>query len=133
MHSLTTGLVTAVSRPVIFATSSSAETLEEAIHEQASDDHAANCGRGTVKGLKKGGDSFLAVRTGPRADHRTIGELHNGDRVWIIDGRDDWYGVIVPGGLVDHAEACRRLGPRRKLPGSGLGWVSGRWIGAIYP
>ena len=136
MHSFRTGFLTAVSFPVllaIFAPSASAETLDVPIYEDASDGQAANCGGGTVMGLKKGGDGFLAVRTGPGANYRKIGELHNGDRVSIIETRDGWYGVIVPGGSVDQTDACRRAGPRRKLSGSGLGWVSGRWIGDIYP
>lgn len=136
MPSFVTGCPTAASLLfllAICATSTSAGTLDVPIYEQASDGQAANCGGGTVMGLKTGGDGFLAVRTGPGADYRKIGELQNGDRVAIIEERGGWYGVIVPGGSVDQTDACRRSGPRRKLSGSGLGWVSGRWIGDIYP
>ena len=136
MQSFRTGFLKAVSLHVLLAllaASASAETLDVPIYEPASDGRAANCGVGTVMGLKKGGDGFLAVRTGPGANYRKIGELHNGDQVSIIEERGGWYSVIVPGGSVDQADACRRVGPKRKLSGSGLGWVSGRWIGDIYP
>lgn len=101
------------------------------IDEPAGDGQAATCGAGTVMGLKKGGDGFLAVRTGPGANGRTIRERHNGKRASFIDGRDGWHGVIVPGGSVDRVDACRRVGS--KPSGSDLGRVSGRWIGDIYP
>ena len=62
MHSFRTGFLTAVSLPVLLALaapSASAETLDVPIYEPASDGQAANCGGGTVMGLKKGGDGFL--------------------------------------------------------------------------
>lgn len=115
------------------ATPSAAQALDVPIHESASDGQAANCAVGTVMGLKADGDGFLAVRTGPDANYRKIGELHNGDRVTIFEGRDGWYGVLVPNGHIDQGDACRRVGPERRLSGSGLGWVHGRWIGNIIP
>lgn len=110
-----------------------AQGLDVPIHEQASDGQAANCSAGTVMGLKAGGDGFLAVRTGPGSNYRRLGELHNGDRVTIFEGRDGWLAILVPGGQVSPADACQRVGPRRQLSGSGLGWVHGRWIGDIIP
>jgi len=110
-----------------------AQGLDVPIFEHASDGQAANCSVGTVMGLKAGGDGFLAVRTGPGASYRKIGELHNGDRVTIFEERDGWYGVLIPGGRVSPSDACGRVGPRRQLSGSGLGWVHGRWIGDIIP
>lgn len=115
------------------AAAPAAVALDVPIYESETDGQAANCGMGTVMGLKAGGDGFLAVRSGPGAGYRKLGELHNGDRVMIIDGRDGWLGIVVPGGRVDQRDYCARVGPKRKLSGSGLGWVSGKWIGDIIP
>jgi hypothetical protein len=110
-----------------------AAALDVTIHEYASDGEAANCSAGTVMGLKAGGDGFLAVRAGPGAAYAKIGELYNGDRITIFEGSGDWLGVLVPDGEIDQADACGRVGPRRPLSGSGLGWVHRRWVGDIIP
>lgn len=110
-----------------------AQTLDVPIYEEETDGQAANCAGGTVMGLKADGDGFLAVRTGPGAKYRKIGELHNGDRVTIFGGQDGWLAVLVPNGQIDQRDACQRVGPQRRLSGSGLGWVHGRWVGDIIP
>ena len=110
-----------------------AQGLDVPIYEFESDGEAANCGAGTVMGLKAGGDGFLAVRTGPGASYRKIGELRNGDRVTIFGAQGDWLTVLVPGGKVSPDDACQRVGPKRQLSGSGLGWVHKRWVGNIIP
>jgi hypothetical protein len=117
----------------LLATPSAAQALDVPIYEQESDGQAANCGDGKVMGLKEGSDGFLAVRTGPGSNYRKIGELHNGDHVTTIDYKNGWYGVLVPRGRIDQKDACERVGPKRRLSGSGLGWVHGRWIGDIIP
>lgn len=110
-----------------------AQTLDVPIYEAETDGQAANCAAGTVMGLKANGDGFLAVRTGPGSKYRKIGELHNGDRVTIFGGQSDWLAVLVPNGQLDQNDACGRVGPKRRLSGSGLGWVHSRWVGDIIP
>ena len=110
-----------------------AQQLDVPIHEYESDGQAANCSQGTVMGLKTDGDGFLAVRSGPGSNYRKLGEVHNGDRLTIFEGRDGWYGIAVPGGQIDQADVCQRVGPRRQISGRGLGWVHGNWVGNIIP
>lgn len=110
-----------------------AQALDVPIFEQESDGEAANCSVGTVMGLKAGGDGFLALRSGPGAGYRKLGELYNGDRVTIFEGRDGWLAVAAPGTRVSPADACSRVGPRRQLSGEGLGWAHGGWVGDIIP
>ena len=45
----------------------------------------------------------------------------------------DWLAVLVPGGRIDQADACQRVGPRRQISGAGLGWAHRNWIGDIIP
>lgn len=110
-----------------------AQGLDVPIYEWETDGQAANCGAGNVMGLKAGGDGFLAVRSGPGSGYRQLGALHNGDRVTIFGGDGDWLAVLVPGGQIDQGDACARVGPRRVLSGSGLGWVHRNWVGDIIP
>jgi hypothetical protein len=110
-----------------------AQHLDVPIFEAKSDGEAANCMAGTVMGLKAGGDGFLAVRSGPGAEYPKLGEIHNGDRVTIFEGSGDWWGILVPDGRLRQGDACARVGPRRQVSGSGLGWVHGKWIGNIIP
>lgn len=110
-----------------------AQGLDVPIFEHESDGEAANCGVGTVMGLRADGDGFLAVRSGPGSQFLKLGEVHNGDRVTIFGGQGDWLAIAVPGGQVDQDNVCARVGPRRQLSGSGLGWVHKNWIGDIIP
>lgn len=110
-----------------------AQGLDRAIFEHESDGQAANCSAGTVMGLRADGDGFLAVRSGPGSDFRKLGEVRNGDRVTILDAEGEWLAILVPGGRIDQADACQRVGPRRQVSGPGLGWVHGNWIGDIIP
>lgn len=78
------------------------------------DAEAACFGMGEVMGLNPAGDGFLAVRTGPGANHRKIGEVHNGDRVGIYARRGDWFAIS--------------FGPDQRL-----GWAHGNWLGNFIP
>ncbi|AUH33223.1 SH3 domain-containing protein [Paracoccus tegillarcae] len=111
----------------------SAQQLDVPIFEHESDGQAANCSAGTVMGLKADGDGFLSIRSGPGGNYRKLGELHNGDRITIFNGSGEWLGIAIPGGQIDQGNACQRVGPRRQLTGSGLGWVHSNWVGDIIP
>lgn len=73
------------------------------------DDQAAGCLFARVGGLDPKGDGFLAVRSGPGANHRKIDELHNGDEVRPCERKGQWSGI-------SYGE------PRRK------GWVHRNWL-----
>ena len=110
-----------------------AQQLDVPIFEFESDGQAANCSAGTVMGLKPSGDGFLSVRSGPGAKYRKLGEVYNGNRLSIFGGEGDWLAILMPSGRLDQADACARVGPRRQLTGSGLGWVHRNWVGDIIP
>ena len=117
----------------LFPTVLPAQGLDRPVFEHESDGQAANCSAGTVMGLRADGDGFLAVRSGPGSDFRKLGELSNGDRVTIFGAEGDWLAVLVPGGRIDQADACQRVGSRRQISGAGLGWAHRNWIGDIIP
>jgi len=57
---------------------------------------------GVVRGLSSNynpatGSGFLAVRAGPTTSATQIGELFNGDRVWIIRRQGNWYRIDADG------------------------------------
>ena len=75
------------------------------------DRRQAGCASSTVAGLDPGGDGFLAVRTGPGADHQKIGELRNGDVVRTCDARGAWVAVVY--GPVARKGGCTADGSGR--------------------
>ncbi len=118
---------------MIFAGGAAAQGLDVPIHEMAGDGQAATCGISEVSGLKPGGDGFLALRSGPGAKYRKLGELHNGDRVTEIERRGDWVGIAVSKAGVKERDLCGNNGPKRQITGRGLGWVHGNWLKYLYP
>lgn len=91
----------------------------------AGDGQMANCSSGIVRGLKPGGDGFLAVRAGPGTSHRMLDRLHNGESVWLCDQRGDWVGIVYG------REDCGTEGSGPEHPYTGscrAGWAHGRWI-----
>lgn len=111
----------------------SAQQLDVPVTEQEGDGQAATCGLSEVRGLKSGGDGFLAIRSGPGANYAKIGELHNGDRVNQFTGQGDWVGIATSEGIIDQPGVCANNGPARNLSGSGLGWVHSNWLLWIAP
>ncbi|MEH6420244.1 hypothetical protein [Pseudomonas sp. CGJS7] len=92
------------------------------------------CGSlGEVRGLKPGGDGFLAVRAGPGASYLLLDKLGNGRQVYVCRTRGRWVSVVYAaagsntaqaGCGVSSAIAQARVyrGPCRS------GWVHSDWI-----
>lgn len=123
-NGLAAGLVLAASA---FIPAGHAKDLKVPIIERAQED-LDTCALGQVRRLKKQGDGFLAVRTGPASKFRKIDELHNGDRVWIFDQRGEWLGVAY--GVKELS--CSPIEQDRLLPDHGKsGWIHGNWVDVI--
>lgn len=76
------------------------------------------CSVGTVSGTDSG--NALSVRSGPGSGHGVIGKIKMGDRVWIFDGNNGWYGVVYGARNVD----CSPIPSDRPYEGPGnTGWV----------
>ena len=73
-----------------------------------------------VHGLNPRGDGFLAIRTGPGANHRQIGSLYNGDFAYLDRGC---------GGNWCHADSFERSNGQRL---NFSGWIHKRWC-RLYP
>ncbi len=95
-----------------------AQQLDVAIRIPPDDGQAAACASSRVEGLDPNGDGFLAVRTGPGTGYVRIGELREGDVVYVCDARDPWMGVLFEY-------------PRAGLPMPAGGWVHERWLKAL--
>ncbi|CTQ47602.1 SH3 domain-containing protein [Roseibium aggregatum] len=120
---------------VVFPLLAVADDLDVVIYEQGGDGQIAECWLGAVSGLKKGGDGFLAVRSGPGTTYRKMDELYNGDHVLVYDGSADgkWLGVIYGRGqeVVDNSNyGCGYVGQgQRPLPYPGKkGWIHSNWV-----
>lgn len=86
------------------------------------------CALGSIIGLKEGGDGFLAVRSGPGTEYNKIGELNNGDRIWLFDQKGQWIGIIHH---VDEV-SCGPIKSDRIVPHEGRkGWVHENWVKVI--
>ena len=101
-----------------------AEPLDVPIRGFCGDGQAADYSSSTVAGLKAGGDGFLAVRTGPGANFRKIDELHNGDVVYVLAVKGDWFGVLYGSGADSYCHGSVRI-PAARAP---QGWVHRRWL-----
>jgi hypothetical protein len=89
------------------------------------------CGAlGEVRGLKPGGDGFLALRSGPSANARMIDKLQEGDAVYMCDDVPGWIGVVVyPSNPMISCDVTYPITPRQPYSGSCItGWVSERFI-----
>ena len=89
------------------------------------------CGSlGVVRGLKPGGDGFLALRSGPSANARMIDKLREGDAVYMCDDVPGWIGVVVypPNPMID-CGVMERIVPKQPYSGAcKAGWVSEKFI-----
>jgi Bacterial SH3 domain len=106
----------------------SAQTLDVAIFEHASDGQMASCSTSTVSGLKVNGDGFLAVRSGPGSQYKKIDELHNGDVVTVYDTKGKWFGVMY-GRSQGGCNYWEGEGKERPVQYDGnKGWVHSNWL-----
>jgi len=93
------------------------------------------CGSvGQVRGLKAGGDGFLAVRAGPGVDYPMLDKLGNGRLVYLCASQGGWTAVVyAPSGAdasvcgVSSAIAKARVyrGPCK------AGWANTAWIEVV--
>lgn len=90
---------------------------------------------GLVRGLKPGGDGFLALRSGPSANARMIDKLWEMDGVHLCDEAAGWFGVVVypPNPMLD-CGVSDVLMPRQPYSGPcKTGWVSKNFIEIVAP
>lgn len=107
--------------------SAMAQNLDFPILEHGSDGQAASCFTSVVSGLKKGGDGFLAVRSGPGTQYMKIDEIHNGDVVTVYDTKGKWFGVMY--GRAQGMCNFVGVGKKRPLDYPGKkGWVHSNWL-----
>jgi hypothetical protein len=112
------------SLPVERVTETSAKNnLDVPILEAGGDGQMASCSSSTVYGLKSGGDGFLAIRSGPGTEYRKIGELYNGDVVFVFEARGKWAGVVYRTENVTCASTVSR-----PVPYENKGWVHTKWL-----
>jgi hypothetical protein len=83
----------AIALALILAPPAVAQQLDVPVRIPASDGQMATCASSVVAGLDPNGDGFLAIRSGPGAEFRKIGVLHNGDLVHTCDAHGDWIGI----------------------------------------
>lgn len=101
-----------------------AQELDVPVMELASDG-LDTCALGKVAGLKKDGDGFLAVRSGPGSSYRKLDEIHNEDLVWLFEQRGKWVGIVYG---VGHDMSCGAIDRDRPVPHPGKkGWVHENW------
>jgi len=104
-----------------------AQTLGVPIVEYSEED-LDTCSLGKVAGLSSSGDGFLAVRSGPGTDFAKLGEIHNGDEVWIFDQRGEWIGIVYDAEWL----SCGPIPEHRLVNHEGKkGWVHQKWIELI--
>lgn len=92
------------------------------------------CGSlGVVRGLKVGGDGFLALRSGPSANARMVDKLQEGDAVYLCENVSGWIGVVVypPNPMID-CDVSHPITPRQPYSGPcKAGWVSEKFIEVV--
>lgn len=95
------------------------------------------CGSlGEVRGLKAGGDGFLAVRAGPGADYAMLDRLGNGRQVYVCATRGRWISIVYAAADSNAGEAgcgvSSAIAKARVYPGPcKSGWVHSSWIEII--
>lgn len=95
---------------------------------EKADEDLDTCALGEVHGLKKDGDGFLAVRTGPGTANQQIDHVINGDRVWVFNQSGEWYGVVYGVDEVDCSPVEEDVPVRAE---GKKGWVHSRWVRII--
>ena len=117
-------LTTALISSGVICSSASAQQLSVPVMEYTAED-LDTCSYGKVFGLKKDGDGFLAVRSGPSTNHDKLDEIHNGDEVWLFDFQKPWIGIVYGVETV----SCSPIDADRIVQHDGKkGWVHENWI-----
>lgn len=110
--------------PVLFFNYAQAQQLEIPIIERTDGD-LDTCSFAQVEGLKKGGDGFLAVRSGPSTSYDQLDELKNGDKVWVFDTKGNWVGIVYGNDNI----SCSPIAEDRPVKARGKkGWVHQNWV-----
>ncbi|MTW22617.1 SH3 domain-containing protein [Allochromatium palmeri] len=91
---------------------------------------------GAVRGLKRDGDGFLALRSGPSSKARMIDKLGEGDGVYLCDDAGNgWFGVVVypPNPMID-CGVNEAIVPKQPYSGPcKTGWVSENFVEVVAP
>lgn len=120
-----TGVSAAILLSFSLAAPARADKLDVPVMELASDD-LDTCALGKVSGLKKEGDGFLAVRSGPGSGYRKLDEIHNDDIVWLFEQKGKWIGIVYG---IGYDMNCSAVDQSRPVPHHGKkGWVHENWI-----
>lgn len=87
---------------------------------------------GEIRGLKAGGDGFLAVRAGPGSGHGVVDKLGNGQTLHLCRSEGRWVSVLYPAPgsndrrcIAESADIGRYRGPCQS------GWVHWNWVEII--
>ncbi|MBW8808995.1 MAG: hypothetical protein JF591_09180 [Lysobacter sp.] len=87
---------------------------------------------GEVRGLKAGGEGFLAVRAGPGSEHALVDKLGNGRRVYLCRGEGRWVSVLYPDkGAKDMRCVAESADVRGYRGPCKSGWVHWTWVEII--
>src|SRR5690554_3048463 len=84
--------LSAIAEPRLVQVNARGNILDVPIIVEASDGLAATCWSAQVKGLNPKGDGFLAIRSGPGSEYRKIGQVYNGNLVYVVEMRGKWAG-----------------------------------------
>ena len=110
---------------LVLSTPAFSQSIKVKIHGEPGLDP---CGGGTVGGLKKSGDGFLAVRSGPSTKYKMKDKLYNGKRILLCDQRGDWFGVIYTKKNTDCFEGVNENITSTYKGRCWSGWVHKNWI-----
>lgn len=99
-----------------------------AVHYGGEADLDACGSSGAVTGLRRDGDNFLAVRSGPAVTYRMLDKLLEDQSVQICDERGSWLGIVYG----EAGQDCGTGSPvAKRQPYRGRcksGWVSSKYI-----
>lgn len=92
------------------------------------------CSNGVVRGLKKGGDGFLSLRSAPSAKAPELARLREGEALYVCGSRDGWLAVIRQRRAGDDCGTQPSTSAPRARTYRGpcaSGWVAERWVEMI--
>jgi hypothetical protein len=93
------------------------------------------CGSfGRVRGLKPGGDGFLAVRAGPGVGYAVLDKLLDGDQMYLCRTRGDWVAIVYADSRRGGEECGVHYAIAESEPYRGpckSGWVHKTWVEVV--